>query len=950
MGEFKGILFTLKKRMQSIQSDDSAFYKYLILGYYDGLDINLVDKWYDFRPKGLKERNLQVDLCTPYIDQYTIRAIIPENKEILQKRGFSYDFWENVGSKSIEDYNELKEEARKKYPFMTMSVLNLSEEYVKAQKNLRKMQDGLTVALEDSIKQAGVPMEELHCAIFPSIGYSDFILTFLTDDLKKTSKVISNLRGIKFKDSQAVISNCYSVCGLDKSYFMIQNRPLCSDIQVSIRLNLREGIASGEFLGILKKELEKRKGDTLNPDGGETLYEELKSCYYITFGNSDCLFLPDQPLERYLSLHAPGQILNPQDPFFKKYIMAVRTSVRVKGLDAGEEGDGGIGRNRDLSNYVRKFQEFTQGYEKFLDEHNMHIRSSRAIQQIMKNYLNVAQTSHGFDVKYVIGDAFDSLLKDIDVYISKTEGSLHEQQKAVKALEIFKDYIGTFVADLLRSDRPFIEGNTLTHPSIGSATKLIFSYCAILGELTRKFSSENDFIFLVTSGGCDKTEALDIFDFAQVDEDVKKPILLRVPEMSLYDIQGTLYRMIHECMHFEGDRKRKARYRYLISALGNSIAWDITEDEFCEDRLINALQQIKPYFEEEYWESFCISLTSIFSELKKKARDKIAKAFANQDVFVKYEENEEEKYYHVRTMKREILSPEQMAEIFKAKKNTAGKINFREEIYSCFYNADKEWIQRICQKLEEFSRKLMRPERLWTPRHRFQMIEQKYEFQEQHPEIRDQKLECFIKKFFDIFMENYILEDEEIPDYKGPDFAYTGLCSEIIFSMVESFSDCGAIQILGVKPEDFLLSFIYELWDVEAAFPMTIGNVLRLGADFAVAYQMRGGLPEEVKLAVIRKVELRYSQGYQYRNVGEMLSQVNDILKIYQQERYLGIRVELEAYLEECMADKNWYSEELGSLYKKCDFFNKGSIYQVINQIFCYWEHLGEGEKKDEGT
>lgn len=137
MGEFKGILFTLKKRMQSIQRDDSAFYKYLILGYYDGLDINLVDKWYDFRPKGLKERNLQVDLCTPYIDQYTIRAIIPENKEILQKRGFSYDFWENVGSKSIEDYNELKEEARKKYPFMTMSVLNLSEEYVKAQKNLR---------------------------------------------------------------------------------------------------------------------------------------------------------------------------------------------------------------------------------------------------------------------------------------------------------------------------------------------------------------------------------------------------------------------------------------------------------------------------------------------------------------------------------------------------------------------------------------------------------------------------------------------------------------------------------------------------------------------------------------------------------------------------------------------------------------------------------------------
>ena len=74
MKEFAGILFTLKKRVQNIVENDLQYYKYTLFGFYDGLDINTVEKWYDLRPKGLQNRQLQVDMENPFMAQYTFRA------------------------------------------------------------------------------------------------------------------------------------------------------------------------------------------------------------------------------------------------------------------------------------------------------------------------------------------------------------------------------------------------------------------------------------------------------------------------------------------------------------------------------------------------------------------------------------------------------------------------------------------------------------------------------------------------------------------------------------------------------------------------------------------------------------------------------------------------------------------------------------------------------------
>src|SRR5699024_379483 len=141
--------------------------------------------------------------------------------------------------------------------------------------------------------------------------------------------------------------------------------------------------------------------------------------------------------------------------------------------------------------------------------------------------------------------------------------------QTVEAVKLFKENIGDFTADLMRSDCAFIEGNTLSHPAIGSATKLLVASTELLNRLTMEYKEEDRIRFIVISGGCDKTESVDLFSFASPDEieNIKKLIIISIPEMSLYDVQGTLFRILHECMHFVGDRCRKERYNYIIRAL-----------------------------------------------------------------------------------------------------------------------------------------------------------------------------------------------------------------------------------------------------------------------------------------------------------------------------------------------------------------------------------------------
>lgn len=953
--KFLGILFTLKKRMQSINEDDSNHYQYHTLGYYDGLDINVVDKWYELRPRGLHNLNLQVDLKLPFIDQYTIRAIMPQNREKLNKEGFCYSFWEKAGRLTNKKFANYATETRERFPYITMSVVNLSEKYVKEHSKLISLQEGITSAIQKIVKQQKAELEELHCAVFPSIGYSDFVILCMTDNLKKASDMIEALRGSRSKQGNNIVSNCYSVCGLDKVYFSgITNRCFDEDVKVTIRINLREGISPNYFLHVLKEKLQQdiqKASDEEYRNELEIFSREIEDHYYVTFGSSDCLLLSEKSLPSYLQLHATGQLLNPGTEFFERYIANVRTSVRIQGSSYDNLGQTNVPK-RNLETYHEKFKEFIEIYEKFLEQNSMPIRSSKAMQQIMKNFLNIAHAGHSFDAVHVLGKAFLSLFHNMKIYIDKPipedaykDFIISQKQEAVEALTIFKDKIGILIADLVRSDRPFIEGNTLTHPSIASATKLIFAYAAILEEISGKFNVGDNFTFIVTSGGCDKTQAVDLFSFSEPTDDVNKTILIEIPEMSLYDIQGTLFRLLHECMHFIGERQRKDRYIHLVNALAYAISWDIVETEFSTERTTQ-LKEVIHYLPEDEQLAFHNFLKMKMEKLKNNAFDEIASAIKEHDSFVEYTKSKEDTDYYFEVIQEGILSAENMIAVFKTNDNSTESL--REQIYKILYRLDEELINTICMYFDncclgspstEISGESLG--RLKFASQPYKLLQQDYAFHSSNPEIRDIKIDKFIARYLDAMMNVvsfYQDEEENICEYP-----FEGIRDSIISAMIESFADCGAISCLKMELEDFLLAFIYESWDIDKAFPLTIGNILRLGADLKVKFGIEKKIPQKAEKDLKRKVHLRHIQGFDYKIVDKMIERVNYILERYNDQRYKLIRSEIENYLNLCVTNSSdWEISSIKDLYDSCHFDKPDKIYNVVNEMLKYWQSLCE--------
>lgn len=380
-------------------------------------------------------------------------------------------------------------------------------------------------------------------------------------------------------------------------------------VQIALYINLREGISIGNFIHGLDNEItEAQKKNELPKeyiDELKSLRTELEENVYLTFGYSNSMIVLYKSLNTYKQLYAENHILNPGHEFFKKYIGNLKTSVRMKEKSVQPEAAvAGIEKRESAAE--REYDRFINKYSEFLEENDFPIRSAIGLKQIMKNYLNITSLSRSFDIAVVLGEAFDALINTVMYYMNKPltlpdemeeEEEQAEEYKAkirneyrqtVEAVKLYKESIGDFIADLMRSDCAFIEGNILSHPAIGSATKLLFAYTGILNGLARKYGEDDRLQFIVISGGCDKTEAVDLFSFASSDEieNIKKLIIISIPEMSLYDAQGTLFRILHECMHFIGKRNRKERYRFIINALAAYIAFDISTIRFSEPLLM----------------------------------------------------------------------------------------------------------------------------------------------------------------------------------------------------------------------------------------------------------------------------------------------------------------------------------------------------------------------------
>lgn len=956
MEKFKGILFTLKKRVENIEGNDNDYYKYLIMGYYDGLDIHVVDKWYAMRPRGLRERNLQVDITSPFVDQYTMRAFFPANRQELEKNGFSYKIWENIGEINIDAFKKNIAKDREKNPYICMSIINIADPSL-LDGDLSRIPGKLKKRLSESAEYAGVSLSEQHCAIFPSIGYADYIILFLTDDLSQVSRILSGLR--REKDKEILISGSYSVCGIDSA--SVSSSGNCPDVQLALYINLREGISVGNFIQGVNEEKKKAEGLKLQETYIEELdhlRKEVEKNVYLTFGYSDSMIVLYRPLSTYKQLYAENHILNPGHEFFKKYIGSLKTSVRMKEKLAKSE----CGPESPLKNskeLEKGYKTFTDKYSEFLEKNNFPIRSAIGLKQITKNFLNVASLSRSFDISVVLGDAFNALMNAVSYYMSKPlalpmkigqdenkreeyEAKIRaEYRETVEAVKLYKESIGDFIADLMRSDCAFIEGNTLSHPAIGSATKLLFSYTEILNSLAKKYNEGDKLQFIVISGGCDQTEAEDLFSFASPEENekIKKLIIISIPEMSLYDVRGTLFRILHECMHFIGNRLRKARYGFVIEALSEYIAYDIADMYFKEDILHRYVECASARCNGELQQKICDSFGDCYRKRKECAKYEIAQAIKNYNLYVDYTAHTEDAYYHKGELLKNVFDPNQFAKDLRYKDAE----ELRKRICKILCNSYEEILKSFNKSLCSLYAKEEKKERsaayrLHNSCQLFDLLLKRYQYKKSEKEY-DKAAMNYVDKYFGSFMYYVIHQNLRM------DIHYSELVDDIFSAIVESYSDCTAISLTGMNVEDFLLSFIYEVWDIDYAFPLVTRNYLRIGADLKVMYGIEGCLGDEIKNRIKAKVETVKGDGYIYKHANDMIERIEKILERYQDEQFRGVCISLEKYIKEFLSLKqNEAYPELKKVYEQCAFKDEGendSVYQSINAMLDRWRKIG---------
>lgn len=946
MNRFQGILFTLKKRKQYPDMPDRSFYDFITFGYYDGLSVSYIDRWYQFRPSGIASLCGYVNPGNPFADIYVIKGFFPADRD-EQDDLFDYDFWSEVGqSQSDENIRKKASAVLAKCPYICVSSIHLSQVFVRQCGGLDKMTNDIKRQIIKVVEESGKNLKDFHCAVFPIIGFSDYIIAFAADDFEMPTRFISRLREWKVEDSDmAVISDCYTICGVYKDFKVTKdNFNAGSKVRLIAEFNLREGASAKKFHTILRKKI-KDKLEELKIDKSrqETVDRELRE-YYITFGSIDTLIVPKVNIESYLSLFMSEEF-QPGKAFYRQFISGTKTGICVSDeTDTECSDDGYLSENcTDMNPYGMHddWKKFSKDFEEKLKEKNYSVRMLRAIEQIIQNYCNIANTLHGFDIRNSLDAFISATLDDIRRCWEGQETDWNEINGAVRE---FRDKVGDFVADLLRSDKPFIEGNTLSHPAIGSATKILFAYTAILNRLAMRMRDDaQEIVFLVISGGADATTAIDLFAFLRED---KKPVLIVVPEKGLYDIKGTLFRLLHECMHYCGERLRIERYDLYLSIMAELMAHDITEIFFGEAFVEEYLSGEALYLPTEKYESILDITKEKVKEQRGEIKEEIKKCICGYKDFKDYRgrHHKEKDYYEcvlfrprsVYDGSEGILSEAHIAEIWNRQDEPlSGKI---AEIISTgeenLYSAVNEMLQR--EQINTF-----------TVNIRSKLLTQGKQ------KDKDFRIKAYLNAYGSVLVDNYNVGifKEENAWYNYDEISKLGFRS-----MREGRSDLLAIRLLDMQLEEYLLAFIYEEKDIDRAMPRTLDNVLRIGSVLNVGFhRTKDSIRKDVLPQLLKYVRrMKDGAGYEYEdNNGHMEEYLNDymdriesLLDVYEDEKWKAVAQDVETYLKDVSErlEEDGNIRQLKELYKICDMTDGEKTYETIKYLFAQWENLAEGE------
>ncbi|RKJ19919.1 hypothetical protein D7X48_11285 [bacterium D16-50] len=944
--DFVGMLITLKKRMMCINVDDTNDYQYLMFGHYDGMDIHCTNQWYQLRPKGVEKYGGNVDISDSLWDKYTLKLYFPPKKycEELERKGFGYDIWQKLGC--FQENRDYCNDVLRHFPFVSVAMINLSKKCVEEGELINELEKIIYDAVSKELK---IDLSSIHCAIMPSMGYADFVLLFLSDNLTKVITVLDYLRQVAKKDKRdtyAVLSNSYAISGFAKvglEKLKGEGRQEGRDVNLSIRVNLRDGVSAEQFekyfseqIKMILKESPQQK-TVKNPD------------LYQVFGNSDCLILSDMSFDFFIPLFYDGKLLNPEHELFRDYVRHTRSSIRVKITGKGTNYANSNSGKGAQEKYQEEFQKLIGCLRKYAKDQNMPMRTINGLQNVMKTYLNLVQFSHCFDIERIIGDAFKAVKNNVEKTMEMIKEGEEEtvfwySEQIMVALRIFRDKTEEYLADMLRSDRLFIEGQSLSHPSIGSATKLLFFYNKFLDDVAEKLLDNeerekgNRYTFVVTSGGCDVTTACDVFSYIDPSEAGNHSlIIISVPEMSLYDIRGTMFRVLHECFHFCGERKRNVRLQALRKSVSVNVALTICEglrkslEMHFTVRILGSLQKKIPKAE---WErakykglkiiqkemEHLVSLCA--DRLCKELEEKICLQDCPDMLYGR------KLYSHVaETLKREILMLDELN----------AEECFLRYVYNKFFICQKQVAEEIILYFKNINIPFSKADILKETAEHKLCMESMNRF--------DQSEIQLIYSLFRAIAGEVVFEKTRVEIGKEEELTVDDIIDILASLFKECFADCMAAKMLKLSMEDFVLCFIYETWNGNYVF----SDHLRMAVELKVLYGIEGKMTDKHRENIENKMLHWEEQGFCYEReegyVDEVCRKIDGVLKEYNEGGYVGIEP-LEQYLAECLKfyDEGKFREEaaLGELagMSSCD-----DIHKLLDEVQGKWKNMAIDRK-----
>ena len=522
-----------------------------VMGYYDGLLIRKIQKWFDYSPRKDWEPVNNVDNSgEDLVNHYPIKLIFPELEQDENLPPLFYNDWKNY--ETLLGQN----------PCMTLVLVNLTSTY--RQRHIPQLLPSFLKSLKESCDPAN--LEKTHCCVLPSLGYSDFCILMADDNWKSALQFVEKLHEL-VDDNTAVLSTDYMMPVL----YGIKFNPVAkyfADIALTVRLHLRPGTQVNHL----------------------SLPEGVVA--YRPSGGSDCLLHAEAPaaqahlLQYLLNTKASSIVMD----IASTLCLPLDTTTKEPSVPPSQTDDSSTG---SFPLFFESFKSEINKYKEMLSHKRRHLRQANALLELCSSIEGICNYPHTGDLKIIIQkliENFSDCLRRCTAGMDTNGWRFEEMEQSLGA---FCDIISSFISDLSRSDCFFIERQRYNHPSIGSATSLLLAYNVWLNKFTddvRNATGQGEksaHSFLVTSGGQDRTQTFNAFEFLEPDEkdgDIceKVPLITQMAEMSLFDFSGTILRCVHECMHFCGIRLREDRFNFMTDFVAAFFAREIAQALFTD--------------------------------------------------------------------------------------------------------------------------------------------------------------------------------------------------------------------------------------------------------------------------------------------------------------------------------------------------------------------------------